>query len=433
MIRGAAPASSAASQHARDSSQRRSPISAWPFAASSRGSPGASCERLLVALQRGLVVPEVVLAEALVEQRAARRIVLERDRLAAARDRPLRIAAEARRLRGAGEQVDAVDAGVAVPELERALEVHARLGVGEHVARPRSRPRPTPRSASSRSPARWHWWARWAGVVERRGDRAVQRDALGRQQALVDHLADQPVAEGDAVALAHQHAGVERLAQRVRLDLQALPAARTTRARRPRPAPRARRRRAAAPARAPPRRRVSVRAANSSSTKNGFPPARACSSAGQRRRAPGRRRSPRAAAPRPRGASGSSSIRSTVRRRPSSLASRRSCRRELVVDAVGGEDDDPLGAQVAREEREQRERRAIGPVDVLEHEQHAALGASRRAGPAAARTAVPGRPSPGGSRGSTAASAPRASADSPSRCASSQSAGRSRSAATTGA
>ena len=43
--------------------------------------------------------------------------------------------------------------------------------------------------------------------------------------------------------------------------------------------------------------------------------------------------------------------------------------RQLVVDAVGGQHDDPLVPQVAGQEGQQRERRVVGPVQVLEHEQ----------------------------------------------------------------
>jgi hypothetical protein len=43
--------------------------------------------------------------------------------------------------------------------------------------------------------------------------------------------------------------------------------------------------------------------------------------------------------------------------------------RQFVVDAVGGQHDDPLVPQIAGQEGQQRERRGIGPVQVLEHEQ----------------------------------------------------------------
>ncbi len=48
-----------------------------------------------------------------------------------------------------------------------------------------------------------------------------------------------------------------------------------------------------------------------------------------------------------------------------------------LVGAVGGDDHDPLGAQVAHQEREEIAGRAIRPVQILEHEQQRAV--SRRA------------------------------------------------------
>ena len=48
-----------------------------------------------------------------------------------------------------------------------------------------------------------------------------------------------------------------------------------------------------------------------------------------------------------------------------------------LVGAVGGDDEHPLGPQAAREEDEERARRAVGPVDVLEHERERLLAAQQ--------------------------------------------------------
>ena len=90
-------------------------------------------QRLPVALERGLVVPRVVFAEPLVEARGALGVggvVMGVERRLSERERARLVAAVARRLRGPGEQLDAVGAlgGGDVPQRERALVVRARLG-----------------------------------------------------------------------------------------------------------------------------------------------------------------------------------------------------------------------------------------------------------------------------------------------------------------
>ena len=104
-----AAAASAASQRSRDSAQRRRPISAWPSAASSRarigvGSAPSSAERARVAVERRLVVPRVVLAEALVQPRRAHGVggvVVRLERRPPERERARLVAAVAGRLRRA--------------------------------------------------------------------------------------------------------------------------------------------------------------------------------------------------------------------------------------------------------------------------------------------------------------------------------------------
>jgi hypothetical protein len=44
-----------------------------------------------------------------------------------------------------------------------------------------------------------------------------------------------------------------------------------------------------------------------------------------------------------------------------------------LVGPVGADDEHPLAGQVARQERQRRARRAVGPVQVLDHQQHGAL------------------------------------------------------------
>ena len=44
-----------------------------------------------------------------------------------------------------------------------------------------------------------------------------------------------------------------------------------------------------------------------------------------------------------------------------------------VVQAVGGDEQDPLAARVARHERQEVERRRVGPVDVLDDQHHRRL------------------------------------------------------------
>ena len=64
-----------------------------------------------------------------------------------------------------------------------------------------------------------------------------------------------------------------------------------------------------------------------------------------------------------------------------------------LVGPVGGGDQDPLAGQVAREKCERRARRAVGPVQILDDQQHRPLAArARRAATAGPRTAAPGCP-----------------------------------------
>ena len=322
-------------------------------------------ERALVALERGLVVPEVVLAEALVERRAATRVQLERERLLAQRDGALRVAGRARRLRRARQQVDAVHG--LVPELERALEVHARLRVGE--------------DARGLAPGRHRGLQRLGaqagavavvralrGFLQFGGERAVQRRPLSGEQALVEHLPDQAVPEGQPVVRRDQHARVQARPQRVARDADALeqvvrtlPAGRgehgqhvvvqpfDAREHRLGDRPRARREQLLDEERVAARARVQLlrERRRNALAREPFELARDLL---------GRQRSELDALHEvtPRQLAGE----------PPQLG------RERVVDAVAGQHHEPLRAQIAREEGEQRERRAIGPVDVLEHEQN---------------------------------------------------------------
>ena len=107
------------------------------------------------------------------------------------------------------------------------------------------------------------------------------------------------------------------------------------------------------------------RAANSSSTKNGLPPARACSSSAS---AVGTG-SPAIAA----SWWATSSRVERLEIDPDDAVTPRELGgqpAQLAFRPERRDDHDPLAAQVAREEHEQRQRRRIGPVDVLEHEQH---------------------------------------------------------------
>jgi hypothetical protein len=101
------------------------------------------CERLSVADECRGVVPEVILAESLIEHCSAHRfsaVVQAVERPAAERDRSLDFAAEARRLCREREELDAVHGHslgsrrADVPHLKRTFEVQAGLRERVHAA-----------------------------------------------------------------------------------------------------------------------------------------------------------------------------------------------------------------------------------------------------------------------------------------------------------
>ena len=184
---------------------------------------GQEHQRLLVARERGAVVPRLVLAEALVQARrpcGLRGDVEPLEGIAAERERSFAIAVEPRGLRRARQQLDAVDTRPHlgdIPQLERPLEVLARLRIGIDGLR-----------LHGGGDRRGERGVRVAGALplvgeprrggalrgQRLGERAMQLGSLAGDQRPVDDLADQPVPQRDgAVGLDHQ-AGVARLAQR---------------------------------------------------------------------------------------------------------------------------------------------------------------------------------------------------------------------------
>ena len=225
-----------------------------------------------VTVQRGVVVPRVVLAEALVEPRGAFGIggvVVRLERGAPERERARLVAAVAGRLRCARQQVGAV-AGRrpdGVPQGQRALVLRARLGERVGVGGLRAR-------------------------LERRAraSRGRRRGATGRRAA--PRRRPSPVARprSSRAARSARPGSAPRRPPRRSARVAALRPRRRGRGREGRHrAPRAAPGRGPGPARSAraPRgsqtvdgtcSRRSRRAANSSSTKNGFPPARACSS-----------------------------------------------------------------------------------------------------------------------------------------------------------
>ena len=289
-------------------------------------------------------------------------IVRAFDRLAAQHDRLLRGAREACGLRGPREHL-----GVTGAERERTLVVQERRVVGEHrggvgarLQRGRERLRGHPRPVAVVGALR--------SVLELVRDAAVQRAALHGQQPLVEHFADQPVPERHTVAVAHEHTGVQRRPHRLRGDGEAL----EQRVRRAS----ARRRQQVEQAGVEPRdpgqhglfeRRLAHR-------EELFDKERVAAGApvqllrdrlvdrtsgqplGQLRDLREGQRpqfGPRHGAPA-----------DELAHEPPDGG------RELIVDAVGRHHHDPLRAQVRGQEREQRERGVIGPVDVLEDQQH---------------------------------------------------------------
>ena len=209
------------------------------------------------------------------------------------------------------------------------------------------------------------------GSVEPRRDHAMQLHPLRGEQPLVDDFADQAMPEREPVALAHEHPGVQRGAQRVRVDRERVeqrercsPAGRRERGQRVRVEsldPREHRLRQ----RLRPRleqlldeERVAARARVQLVDQR-----RGDRAAGERLELlcdvvpPERRQLDPQHRPAPPQLPGE----------PAQVLG------ERVVHPVGREHDDRLRAQVAGEERQQHQRRAVSPVDVLEHEQHRAV------------------------------------------------------------
>ena len=348
-------------------------------------------QRGRVALERRRVVPRVVLAEPLVQPRGALGIggvVVRRERRPPERERARLGAAVAGRLGRAREQLDAVAAlrGDDVPQRERALVVRARLGERVRAGGLRSRLERGGQRVGVRAgalPLVGEPRRRRSRLVQRRRDRLVQGGSLRRGRG----RRRSPRRSARVAARRPRRRGRARAARR--RAPRAAPArspapARSARAPRGRPARRRRRRPRAARARARrasrraarrrrrssrARRRPSRPAANSSSTKNGLPPARACSSpasaagtgrAGDRLELAG----DVVAAERLEIEPGDERPARQLR----DEAPRRVRGRELA-GAVGERERDALGAQVAGEERDEVARRVVGPVHVLEHDQ----------------------------------------------------------------
>ena len=175
-------------------------------------------QRLPVVLERGLVVPRVVLAEPLVEARGALGVggvVMGVERRPPERERARPVAAVARGLRGPGEQFDAVGAlgrGDVPQRGARARSARSprrtrtgaqlRPASSDATKRVRVRPRALPLVGEPRG--------RRARLVQGRRDRRVQRGPLGRDETLVD----QPRRSARAGARRPRRRGRARAARR---------------------------------------------------------------------------------------------------------------------------------------------------------------------------------------------------------------------------
>ena len=229
-------------------------------------------------------------------------------------------------------------------------------------------------------------------LLERPREREVQRRPLAREQVVLDDLAQERVAEPvDAVVVDDQRCARRRP-----------PAARhEARAPRARSSPRAARGRAA---RRRPRARSSSRAgsdsrstrsisasrsvsgaaprpsspaASSSSPNSGLPPERAHSRSSSSAAGAAPAMSPNCSASSSRVSGPSATLR--ARGTQLELGQQRAQRVAAVqlVGPVGDDDEDALAGQAARQERQRLARRAVGPVQVLDHQQHRALASER--------------------------------------------------------
>ncbi len=191
-------------------------------------------ERAVEHLDRLVLAMEVPERVAQLEQqgRAPARVVLRHELEGAAQQRLLatRVAGRVGRRRGPHQHVDAAAAGEplrirdSLPELERPLE--QRLGLGGRVhalgsARGTHGRGERARLIAGSAPVLRHLrrdmgagLARLDAGLEHPAERGVHRGALTREQVVVDHLAEQRVAEGVAAVLADDgDLGRHRLAQ----------------------------------------------------------------------------------------------------------------------------------------------------------------------------------------------------------------------------
>ena len=186
------------------------------------------------AVPAGAGLPQRV-AEPQVERGGAQRLGLRVEgceRLTDQRDRPRRLSARHRARGGVAQHLGAVHPGAllrvghARPQLERALEVAAGLLVGVQALgrdpRPHARPERAAELVGGAPVARelrrdrrlGHVAEQIRALLERLGDPAVQRRVLAWEQVVVDRLADERVAEAvHPVGADHEHLVGDRLAR----------------------------------------------------------------------------------------------------------------------------------------------------------------------------------------------------------------------------